>query len=117
MSEPVKDDEYTEVHEEPRTMSEDDVRDYHGLTLNEKGEEERTGPQGNEDIHVGNVHVHVVSLETMPLWKKLLFGLICVAVIAFFLVFAIAAAWFFAIGGAVIFVAGVILYFLRKYLL
>lgn len=117
MSEPVKDDEYTEVHEEPRTMSEDDVRDYHGLTLNENGEEERTGPESDGDIHMGNVHVHVVNPESLPLWKKVLFGLICVAAVAVFLVFALAAAWVFAIGGAVIFAAGVILYFLRKYIL
>ena len=51
MSEPVK-DEYTEVQEEPRPMSEDDVRGYHGLTLNDKGEEERTGSGGDGDIHM-----------------------------------------------------------------
>ena len=32
MSEDKKSD-YTEVHEEPRRMSEEDVKDYHGLTL------------------------------------------------------------------------------------
>lgn len=36
MSEDKKSD-YTEVHEEPRRMSEEDVKDYHGLTLNEQG--------------------------------------------------------------------------------
>lgn len=116
MSEPVK-DEYTEVQEEPRPMSEDDVRGYHGLTLNDKGEEERTGSGGDGDIHLGNIHVHMVNLESLPLWKKVVLGLICVCAIVVFLVFAVAAAWIFVIGGAVVFVAGIILYFLRKYIL
>ena len=55
MSEDKKSD-YTEVHEEPRRMSEEDVKDYHGLTLNEQGEEYRKeAPQGG--IHIEFIDV------------------------------------------------------------
>lgn len=63
MSEDKKSD-YTEVHEEPRRMSEEDVKDYHGLTLNEQGEEYR------KEAPQGGIHIEFIDLKAIPWWKS-----------------------------------------------
>ena len=100
--------QYTEVHEEPRPMSDEDVKDYRGLTLNENGEQDRSSyEEGNPGIHVQFVNLHDV-----PWWKKALW--IIAAVL--FLGLAAVAMWFFFLWGAVIFLAGGIVYLLKKYI-
>ena len=66
MSEDKKSD-YTEVHEEPRRMSEEDVKDYHGLTLNEQGEEYR------KEAPQGGIHIEFIDVKAIPWWKKALY--------------------------------------------
>ena len=105
MSEDKKSD-YTEVHEEPRRMSEEDVKDYHGLTLNEQGEEYR------KEAPQGGIHIEFIDVKAIPWWKKALY----IAGIIAFLAIVLAVAWFFLVWGDVIFLAGVIVYFLKKYL-
>ena len=97
MSEDKKSD-YTEVHEEPRRMSEEDVKDYHGLTLNEQGEEYR------KEAPQGGIHIEFIDVKAIPWWKKALY----IAGIIAFLAIVLAVAWFFLVWGAVIFLAGVI---------
>lgn len=63
MSEDKKSD-HTEVHEEPRRMSEEDVKDYHGLTLNEQGEEYR------KEAPQGGIHIEFIDVKAIPWWKK-----------------------------------------------
>lgn len=104
MSEDKKSD-YTEVHEEPRRMSEEDVKDYHGLTLNEQGEEYR-----NKEPQEG-IHIEFIDVKSIPWWKKTLY----IAGIIAFLAIVLAVAWFFVVWGAVIFLAGAIVYLLKKY--
>ncbi len=99
----------TTVHEEPRRMSDEDVRDYHGLTLNEQGEEERKEDPAGEFSE--GIHVHFVDVKSIPWWKKALY----IAAIVAFLAIVLAVAWFFIVWGAVIFLAGVIVYLLKKY--
>ena len=41
MNDSEKTREENEVREEPRVMSQDDVHDYQGLTLNEEGKEDK----------------------------------------------------------------------------
>ena len=106
MSEDKKSD-YTEVHEEPRRMSEEDVKDYHGLTLNEQGEEYR------KEAPQGGIHIEFIDVKAIPWWKKALY----IAGIIAFLAIVLAVAWFFLVWGAEIFLAGVIVYFLKKYVL
>ena len=100
-----KNQETAQVHEEPRVMSDEDVRDYHGLTLNEQGEEER-----KEEPHQG-IHIEVVDLKTIPWWKKALY----IAGIIAFLALVLAVAWFFVVWGALLFLAGAVVYLLKKY--
>lgn len=45
-NETMKNDDHAEVHEEPRTMSDDEVHDYNGLTLNEQGGRGKEGRAG-----------------------------------------------------------------------
>ena len=66
MSEDKKSD-YTEVHEEPRRMSEEDVKNYHGLTLNEQGEEYR------KEAPQGGIHIEFIDVKAIPWWKKALY--------------------------------------------
>lgn len=105
MSEDKKSD-YTEVHEEPRRMSEEDVKDYHGLTLNEQGEEYR------KEAPQSGIHIEFIDVKAIPWWEKALY----IAGIIAFLAIVLAVAWFFLVWGAVIFLAGVIVYFLKRYL-
>ena len=97
--------EKTTVHEEPRRMSDEDVREYHGLTLNEQGEEER-----KEEPHE-SIHIEFVDIKTIPWWKKALY----IAGIVAFLALVLAVAWFFGVWGALIFLAGAVVYLLKKY--
>lgn len=96
-----------EVREEPRVMSKGDVDDYHGLTLNEQGEQEQSKTSDSF------VHVHTVRINELPWWKKVLgvFG------IAAFVLLGLVLVWFFFIYGAVVFAVGAVIYLLRKYLL
>ena len=105
MSEDKKSD-YTEVHEEPRRMSEEDVKDYHGLTRNEQGEDYR------KEAPQGGIYIEFIDVKAIPWWKKALY----ITGIIAFLAIVLAVAWFFLVWGAVIFLAGVIVYFLKKYL-
>lgn len=93
--------------EEPRVMSEDDVNDYHGLTLNEEGQTEDFSQNG-EDPHI---HIRTIHINELPWWKK---GLGLLAVASFILLGAVVA-WFFLLYGVLILAAGGIVYFLRKY--
>ena len=86
MSEDKKSD-YTEVHEEPRRMSEEDVKDYHGLTLNEQGEEYR------KEAPQGGIHIEFIDVKAIPWWKKALY----IAGIIAFLAIVLAVAWFFLV--------------------
>ena len=45
----MTEDKNTQVHEEPQVMSETDVHDFQGLTLNENGQEERSREQMDWD--------------------------------------------------------------------
>ena len=98
--------EYAEVHEEPRRMSDEDVKDYQGLTLNENGERDSYREEAS------GVHIEFISWKEFPWWKKALW----IAAGAIFLGMAAVAAWFFFLWGAVIFLAGGIVYLLKKYI-
>ena len=111
MNDTDKTKEDTGVHEEPRVMSRDDVHDYEGLTLNEDGKEEKKEEDGY------TIHIRRFSLKNIPLWKKALFALGLVACAAIFLMLAIAAAYFIVVGGAIVLVAGAMVYLLKKYIL
>ncbi len=91
--------------EETHVMSHEEVKDYAGLTLNEQGEEEGRAEE-NSYIRVKTIH-----LNELPWWKKIA-GL---AVIFALIIVGLAIAGFFFLWGAVIFVAGAIFYFLKKY--
>ena len=113
MNDSIRNDDHGEVHEEPRVMSENDVHDYQGLTLNEDGEEEKKEePSGGFTIHVESF-----DFKTMTLWKKALFFLGGAACVGAFLLLAVVAAGIFVIGGGIILAAGCILYLIRKYIL
>lgn len=112
MNDTDKTKEDTGVHEEPRVMSRDDVHDYQGLTLNEDGKEEK---QEEEDGYT--IHIRRFSLKNIPFWKKALFALGLVACASIFLMLAIAAAYFIVVGGAIVLVAGAVVYLLKKYIL
>lgn len=102
----MNEDDKTEVREEPRPMSEEDVHDYNGLTLNQDGEEER--PHEDETIHV-----EVFDIHKIPFWKKALIVLAIIAV----LVLGVAVAWVFVLAGGVVFVALLIMYLLKRFVL
>ncbi|MDY6083914.1 MAG: hypothetical protein SPI25_01435 [Dialister sp.] len=86
-------------------MSEQEARDYRGVTLNESGEEE----SGRDE---GTIRVRVVHFDSLPWWKK------AAGILGFivFIAICIAIAWFFFLGGAVLFAAGAIVYILNKYI-
>ena len=83
MNDDHKNKEDTEVREEPRVMTKDDVHDYQGLTLNEDGQEEK-----KEEEEGYTIHIRSFSLKKIPLWKKALFaaGLVACAIIFIMLV-------------------------------
>lgn len=60
----------------------------------------------------GGIHIEFIDVKVIPWWKKALY----IAGIIAFLAIVLAVAWFFLVWGAVIFLAGVIVYFLKKYL-
>ena len=108
-----KNDDHTEVHEEPRTMSDDEVHDYNGLTLNEQGEEEK-----KEEPDDGfTIHIHSFDIHHIPWWKKALIAVGAVACFGIFILLAIATAWIVLVGGAIVLGAALILYLVRKYIL
>lgn len=109
MNDDHKNKEDTEVREEPRVMTKDDVHDYQGLTLNEDGQEEKK--EGY------TIHIRSFSLKKIPLWKKALFAAGLVACAIIFIMLAIAAAYFFVVGGAIVLIAGGVVYLLKKYIL
>ena len=87
----MTEDKNTQVHEEPQVMSETDVHDFQGLTLNENGQEER--------------RIHVIHIHSLPLWKKILYG---TAFIGFLMLLAVAV-WFAFVGfGAILAVAALV---------
>lgn len=114
MNETMKNDDHTEVHEEPRTMSDDEVHDYNGLTLNEQGEEEKKEEPEDDGF---TIHIHSFSLHDIPWWKKALFVLGAAVCFGIFILLTIAAAWIFLVGGAIVLGAALILYLVRKYIL
>lgn len=112
MSDSKNNSEHAEVHEEPRIMTEDDVHEYQGLTLDENGEEEK---KKEKDEFV--IRIHSFSLHHMPWWKKGLYLAGTAAFLCVFLFLAIAAAWVFVIGGGIALAAFFIMYVIRKYIL
>lgn len=93
-----------------RSMSEEEVRDYHGLTLNEDGRQEQNGKEERENIHF--VHIEKVSIRKFPFWKKALFtACLIVALASFF-----AVAWVLFLAAGIIFIGYWLLRFLRRYL-
>lgn len=112
MNDLKNDSEHAEVHEEPRVMTDDDVHEYQGLTLDENGQEEKK--EEKEDFVI---HIHSFSFHNMPWWKKGLYIAGAIALFAFLLFLAIATAWIFVIGGGVALIALFILYVIRKYIL
>lgn len=97
------------VHESPRPMSEEDVRDYHGLTLSADGKEEQ---KEEERPFEEGIHIQFMDLKAIPWWKKALY---ITGVIAF-LAIVLAVAWFFLVWGAIIFLVGAVIYLLKKYI-
>ena len=59
----MTEDKNTQVHEEPQVMSETDVHDFQGLTLNENGQEERSRAQMDWD--------DAAAVEEDPVWGGL----------------------------------------------
>lgn len=112
MNDDHKNKEDTEVREEPRVMTKDDVHDYQGLTLNEDGQEEK-----KEEEEGYTIHIRSFSLKKIPLWKKALFAAGLAACAIIFIMLAIAAAYFFVVGGAIVLIAGGVVYLLKKYIL
>ncbi len=102
--------EYAEVHEEPRRMSEEDVNDYRGLTLNENGEQARTSYE--EESPGAGIHVQFFDLKAIPWWKKAMW----IAAAVVFLILAAVVAWFFFLWAAIVFLAGAVVYLLKKYI-
>ena len=70
----MTEDKNTQVHEEPQVMSETDVHDFQGLTLNENGQEERSREQMDWDDAAKQAGIHVIHIHSLPLWKKILYG-------------------------------------------
>ncbi len=102
--------EYAEVHEEPRRMSEEDVNDYRGLTLNENGEQDRNSSE--EEFQTAGIRVQFFDLKAIPWWKKAMW----IAAAMAFLVLVAVMAWFFFLWSGVVFLAGGIVYLLKKYI-
>ena len=113
MNDSEKTREENEVREEPRVMSQDDVHDYQGLTLNEEGKEDKK----EEEDDGYTIHISSFSLKKIPFWKKALFVLGLLACVVVFLVLAVAAAYFIVVGGAIVLAAGAVVYLLKKYIL
>ena len=86
----MTEDKNTQVHEEPQVMSETDVHDFQGLTLNENGQEERSQEQMDWDDAAKQAGIHVIHIHSLPLWKKILYG---AAFIGFLMLLAVAV-WF-----------------------
>ena len=96
----MTEDKNTQVHEEPQVMSETDVHDFQGLTLNENGRE-----QMDWDDAAKQAGIHVIHIHSLPLWKKILYG---AAFIGFLMLLAVAV-WFAFVGfGAILAVAALI---------
>ena len=92
-------------HEEPQVMSETDVHDFQGLTLNENGQEERSREQMDWDDAEKQAGIHVIHIHSLPLWKKILYG---AAFIGFLMLLAVAV-WFAFVGfGAILAVAALV---------
>ena len=83
----MTEDKNTQVHEEPQVMSETDVHDFQGLTLNENGQEERSQEQMDWDDAAKQEGIHVIHIHSLPLWKKILYG---TAFIGFLMLLAVA---------------------------
>ena len=60
----MTEDKNTQVHEEPQVMSETDVHNFQGLTLNENGQEERSQEQMDWDDAAKQAGIHVIH----PVW-------------------------------------------------
>ena len=63
----MTEDKNTQVHEEPQVMSETDVHDFQGLTLNENGQEERSKTGRNPC----NSYTQSAAVEEDPVWDGL----------------------------------------------
>ncbi len=98
-------DRSEENAKEPQTMSQTDVKDYDGLTLNEDGE--KVNPQGENPY----IRIKMIHADEWPWWKKAA-GIL--GVVAFFAV-GLVVAWFFFLWGIVILAIGGMFYFLKRY--
>lgn len=101
----MTEDKNTQVHEEPQVMSETDVHDFQGLTLNENGQEERSREQMDWDDAAKQAGIHVIHIHSLSLWKKILYG---AAFIGFLMLLAVVV-WFAFVGfGAILAVAALV---------
>ena len=105
----IENEKKTNFAEEPRVMSTHDVKDYEGITLNEQGEEDYQAEGTWENSHA---QVRVIRINDLPLWKKVLYGIVAIGVLIALEIFA----WFAFLWFGVIAVVGSILYFLRRLL-
>ncbi len=98
-------DNQGENTQEPRTMSETDIRDYDGVTLNENGEKE------NLHEETPFIRIKTIRLNELPWWKKVLgvLGILAFLAAGFIIV------WFFLLWGLAILAVGGIIYFLKRY--
>ena len=98
-------DNQGENAQEPRTMSETDIRDFDGVTLNEKGEKE------NLHEETSFIRIKTIRLNELPWWKKVLgaLGILAFLAAGFIIV------WFFLLWGLAILAVGGIIYFLKRY--
>jgi len=95
-----------DVREEPRVMSDEDVKEYHGLTLNEEGETDREFR--NEDTYI---RVKTFNLSALPWWKKAIGG----AIIAGLLLVGLSIASVLFVGGMFVVAAGALCYHFRRF--
>ena len=98
-------DNQGENTQEPRTMSETDIKDDDGVTLNEKGEKE------NLHEETSFIRIKTIRLNELPWWKKVLgvLGILAFFAAGFIIV------WFFLLWGLTILAVGGIIYFLKRY--
>lgn len=105
----IENEKKTNFEEEPRVMSTHDVKDFEGITLNEQGEKDYQAEGTWENSHA---QVRVIRINDLPLWKKVLYGIVAIGVLIALAIFA----WFAFLWFGVIAVVGSILYFLRRLL-
>lgn len=97
--------------EAARSMTEEEVRNYQGLTLNENGQKEESDEQREGRGHIHFIHIENRTVRKLPFWKKALFVAGLFLVIASFF----AVAWVLFLTAGIVFIAYWILRFLRMH--